>query len=143
MDADLAAVAAFTRVRLAELKAAAREAIEETRHCDRCDASANGEWAVHPAHAPLLRDEGSDATVVYDEERNGLLAYIALNDPAHALRVARFGRTLLALHEKLASPKTILERITFPALAELTVGIIRDFAAIWEKHPEYPEGSGS
>lgn len=140
MGADLAAVAAFTGARLAELEAAARAAAGKRRPPWRAESFAGG-LGGHVSNSPEgASPSAHDRGHVAEAVNAAVAAHIALNDPAHALRVARFGRTLLACHGKLARPKSILERVTFPALAEVVNGVILDFAQIWEKHPEFKEG---
>lgn len=94
-------LAEFLAARYGEAEAQVRAAMDDTRHCYSCDAMASGEWAVHPTHPPLLEDQGSGATIVYDgdtEPRSGLLAYMAGVDPKHRLADIKLKRAILALH---------------------------------------------
>lgn len=93
-------LAAFLAARYDEAEALARAVLEETRHCDQCDALASGSWAVNPDHAPLLEDQGSEVMIVYDQPptRTAMLAHIAANDPAHRLADIVLKRAILAEH---------------------------------------------
>lgn len=134
MSGDLAA---FVSARLDEDEAAAKAATpgpwilaEGREWLDKHVVFGEGSW---PGHIQQV------CNVDYAEHKEGNLAHIALHDPDRVLREVEAGRRLLARYEELQHPKTLLERATFPMLAEVVLACIRDRAAVYDYHPDFRE----
>lgn len=72
-----------------------------------------------------------------DTDQERCAEHIVRHDPAQVLASVLADRHIIGRWTALQSPVTLMDRVTFPSLAEVVLACIRDRAARFKSHPGY------